>query len=59
MRFEKRFRLSPRSHLSIVAEWMNATLSEEAVTTTCTLAGCEAEMIGPVTIPSVGVEGAF
>jgi len=58
-RFEKRFRLSPRSHLSLVAEWMNATLSEEAITTTCTLSGCEAEMIGPVTIPSVGVEGAF
>jgi hypothetical protein len=38
---------------------MNATLSKEAVTTTCTLSGCEAEMIGPVTIPSIGVEGGF
>jgi hypothetical protein len=38
---------------------MNATLSKEAVTTTCTLSGCEAEMMGPVTIPSIGVEGGF
>jgi hypothetical protein len=34
-------------------------LSKEAVTTTCTLDGCEAQMIGPITIPSLGVEGAF
>jgi len=59
VRFEKRFQLGKKSHLSLVAEWLNATLSKEAVTTTCTLSGCEAEMIGPVTIPSVGVEGAF
>jgi hypothetical protein len=59
VRTEKRFRLSERAHLSIVAEWLNATLSKEAVTTTCTLSGCEAELIGPVTIPSLGVEGAF
>ena len=58
-RVEKKFRLSERAHLSIVAEWLNATLSKEAVTTTCTLQGCEAQMIGPITIPSLGVEGAF
>jgi hypothetical protein len=59
VRAEKKFRLSERAHLSIVAEWLNATLSKEAVTTTCTLSGCEAQMIGPITIPSLGVEGAF
>jgi hypothetical protein len=58
-RAEKKFRLGKHAHLSIVAEWLNATLSKEAVTTTCTLNGCEAEMIGPITIPSLGVEGAF
>jgi hypothetical protein len=59
VRGEKKFRLGERMHLSIVAEWLNATLSKEAVTTTCTLQGCEAQMIGPITIPSLGVEGAF
>jgi hypothetical protein len=59
VRAEKKFSLGKHAHLSIVAEWLNATLSKEAVTTTCTLNGCEAEMIGPITIPSLGVEGAF
>jgi hypothetical protein len=59
LRVEKRFQLGRKSHLSIVAEWMNATLSKEAITTTCTLDGCEAETLGPVTIPSLGLEGAF
>jgi hypothetical protein len=59
LRFEKRWQLGPRAHLSAVAEWMNATLSKEAVTSSCNLNGCEAQRIGPVTIPSLGVEGGF
>jgi hypothetical protein len=59
LRLEKRWQLGETSWISFVAEWMNATLSKEAVTTTCTLDGCEAETIGPVTIPSLGVEGGF
>ena len=59
LRLEKRWQLGDRSFLSLVAEWMNATLSSEAVSTECTLQGCETETIGPVTIPSLGVEGAF
>jgi hypothetical protein len=59
LRLEKRWQLGKKTWISFVAEWMNATLSKEAVTTTCTLSGCEAEMIGPVTIPSSGVEGGF
>jgi hypothetical protein len=59
LRLEKRWQLGARSFVSLVAEWMNATLSSEAVSTECTLAGCETETIGPVTIPSLGVEGAF
>ncbi len=58
-RLEKRFLLGERARLSVVAEWLNATLSKEAVSTTCTLAGCESQVIGPVTIPSLGIEGAF
>jgi hypothetical protein len=59
VRLEKRWQLTRTLWIAGVAEWMNATLSTEAVSTTCTLAGCEAETIGPVTIPSLGVEGGF
>jgi hypothetical protein len=59
LRLEKRWQLKGTWWISFVAEWMNATLSKEAVATTCTLSGCQAQTIGPVTIPSIGVEGGF
>jgi len=59
LRVEKRWQLGPRAYLAFVAEWMNATLSKEAVATTCTLRGCETQTVGPITIPSLGIEGGF
>jgi len=59
LRLEKRWQLSRRAWLSLIAEWMNATLSKEAVSTTCTLQGCQTQTIGPITIPSLGIEGGF
>lgn len=59
LRAEKRFRVGKSSWFSVVAEWMNATLNKEAVATTCSLRGCEAQLIGPITIPSIGIEGGF
>jgi hypothetical protein len=59
VRLEKRWQLGEKTWISIVAEWMNATLSTEAITTQCTLQGCTPQTIGPVTIPSLGVEGGF
>jgi hypothetical protein len=59
LRLEKRWQISEKIWISGVAEWMNSTLSKEAVATTCTLQGCESQVIGPVTIPSLGVEGGF
>jgi hypothetical protein len=59
LRGEKRWRLGEKAFISAVAEWMNVTLNKEAVATRCTLQGCEAELIGPVTIPSLGLEGGF
>jgi hypothetical protein len=59
LRLEKRWQLGPNVWISAVAEWMNATLSKEAVSTTCNLNGCQSMTIGPVAIPSVGVEGGF
>ena len=59
LRLEKRWQLNSHSYLSFIAEWMNATLSKEAISTTCTLQGCETRTIGPITIPSLGIEGGF
>ena len=59
LRLEKRWQLGPRAWLSFVVEWMNATLSKESIGTNCTLEGCQEERIGPVTIPSLGLEGGF
>jgi hypothetical protein len=59
LRLEKRWQLSARSWIAAVAEWSNATLTREAVATDCTANGCTTRTIGPVTIPSLGVEGGF
>jgi hypothetical protein len=50
LRLEKRWAYSSRAYLSFIAEIMNATLSKEVLFGTS---------IGPVTIPSVGVEVGF
>jgi hypothetical protein len=59
LRMERRWDLRRGRWISVVAEWMNATLSKEAISTNCTLQGCQSQTIGPVTIPSLGVEGGF
>jgi hypothetical protein len=60
LRLEKRWQLGEKTWISFVAEWMNATLSKEAVGTNCTLNdGCQTQTVGPVSIPSLGVEGGF
>ncbi len=50
VRLEKRWQLSESTWLSFVAEMLNATLRKETVSNT---------VIGPVSIPSIGVEGGF
>jgi hypothetical protein len=59
LRLEKRWQLGRKTWISFVAEWMNATLVKEAIGTSCTLQGCQETKIGPVTIPSIGIEGGF
>jgi hypothetical protein len=59
LRLEKRWPLGARRWISFIAEWLNATLSKEAVPTTCTQQTCQSTTIGPVTIPSLGLEGGF
>lgn len=50
LRVEKRWNLSKTVWLAFVAEMMNVTLHKETV---------KSQEIGPVSIPSLGVEGAF
>jgi hypothetical protein len=50
LRLEKRWVLSKSAWIAFVAELMNATLNTETVL---------GEEIGPVTIPSLGLEGGF
>ena len=66
-RLEKRWQTSDTSFVTFVVEWFNATIQKEAIDFTrsqCTgdsasSARCPVEYIGPVTIPSIGVEGGF
>jgi TonB dependent receptor-like, beta-barrel/TonB-dependent Receptor Plug Domain/Gram-negative bacterial TonB protein C-terminal len=60
IRFEKRWRINEEgAWWAFVIEVLNATLQKEVVDYECGLHSCTAEEIGPVTIPSIGVEAAF
>ena len=50
VRVEKRWTLAERRYISLVAEVMNATLSKEQFGD---------EVIGPITVPSLGIEAGF
>lgn len=50
VRFEKRWNLRGSHHLSLVFEYLNASLQKE------TIGG---EPLGPIFVPSIGVEGGF
>ena len=62
VRLEKRWRLGEHTGIALVLEGLNVTARKEAVTVTCTPRGlgsndkCVPDEIGPVTIPSLGVE---
>ena len=49
-RLEKRWNIGQKSWLSFVVEMLNATLNKEVV---------QSRTIGPVAIPSIGLEGGF
>jgi TonB family protein len=59
-RLEKRWTIGRASWLSLVLEVQNATLNKEVVGQTCDdKGGCADVAIGPVTIPSIGLEGGI
>jgi hypothetical protein len=61
LRLEKRW-IKSWGHISFVAEWLNVFLQKEQLGLTCLTAGvnpCMPQLIGPITIPSLGLEAAF
>lgn len=59
-RLEKRWLLGDKgAWLAAVAEVVNTTLNHETISSSCYAFGCEYNTIGPVTIPSLGLEASF
>lgn len=70
LRLEKRWRIGERGFVSFVFEALNATLSREVTGYRCGTALavpggtppspiCSERVVGPIAVPSVGVEGGF
>jgi TonB family protein len=58
LRGEKRWPLGEHAWVALTAELLNATFAHEVVGRRCTTT-CKESGVGPVTIPSVGVEAVF
>ena len=59
-RLEKRWALNADgAFLALVAEVLNTTLSQEVLNVSCYAYGCSEEAVGPVTIPSLGMEVSY
>jgi TonB family protein len=67
VRLEKRWSFKNNRSIAFVAEVLNATLSKEEYGSSCNLTNiggsstttCQKNELGPVTLPSVGVEASF
>jgi hypothetical protein len=58
-RLEKRWRLGDDGFWALVAEVQNTTLRRETLDVSCYAYGCDTEGIGPITVPSLGIEAQF
>jgi hypothetical protein len=60
-RAQKRWPIGDRGWIAGVVEFFNATLQEEALNYRCDIVQwyCTAQRVGPITLPSIGVEGGF
>jgi hypothetical protein len=58
-RLEKRWKLGEDGFWALVFEVLNTTLHKETLEYSCYAYGCESESIGPITIPSIGLEASF
>ena len=61
VRLDKRWAIGRREWLSLVAEFFDATLTKEAVDYKCNFLTrlCAAEYVGPIALPSLGLEGGW
>ena len=59
LRLEKRWTFGEARWLALTFEVMNATFQKETLNTRCDTTGCRPVTIGPITLPSVGLEGGF
>jgi hypothetical protein len=59
LRVEKRWQLGRQGFWALVFEVLNASARKEVLSEACDAAGCKPESVGPVTIPSLGVEVCF
>ncbi len=60
LRIEKRWKIRETGHVSVILEMLNAFVAKEVVGTKCAPSGvCDETKIGPVAVPSLGVEGGF
>ncbi|HTV21489.1 MAG TPA: TonB-dependent receptor, partial [Polyangiaceae bacterium] len=60
VRFEKRWRLNAEGAFwALVLEVLNSTLREEALGKSCSAYVCREDTVGPITIPSLGLEAMF
>ncbi|MEO8183622.1 MAG: hypothetical protein ABI895_32725 [Deltaproteobacteria bacterium] len=59
VRVEKRWALGETGFWALVAEVQNASLRRETTDVSCYAYGCSSESIGPITVPSLGLEASF
>ncbi len=67
LRLEKRWRLGKRGQFAIVLEGLNITFNKEAIGINCTTTDrgfgtpdvCKPQLIGPVSVPSLGIEARY
>ena len=57
--FRQSWKLGETGFWALVFEVLNTTLHEETLEISCYAYGCSSESIGPVTIPSIGLEASF
>ena len=57
LRLEKRWRVGPRAQVAVFFEGLNITFNKEAIAENCNSSGdCKPELIGPVSVPSIGFD---
>jgi len=59
VRSEKRFSWGHDHYLSLVLEIVNTTLNREVLRASCSAYACKEQVIGPITIPNLGIEAGF